>query len=215
MEVESALEGLLATFPELKLHAGKGVVVCSLSHHEMPGRAEVVRAYVDGKKFRTLKAEKDFDFGRLQPYIIPSRKRKRQLFCALTNRYMNRKPAEVELHLKGKRYRRALDNYNAGRLSLFEERFGKKWPAGNTAAVGNKEEEMEGERKEEGNDRDEEEKEEISELPPVSTMKSRRVVHHGVRRKGVELSRCSGPPTKRRQLHAVSGLKHNRAKHEL
>ena len=119
---------------------------------------------------------------------------RRQLFCALTNRYMNRKPAEVELHLKGKRYRRALDNCkslsvtglmnaqvsscvhidNAGRLSLFEERFGKKWPAGNTAAVGNKEEEMEGERKEEGNDRDEEEKEEISELPPVSTMKSRR-----------------------------------------
>ena len=94
MEVESELEGLLATFPELKLHTGKGMVrhqtplnnyehprrwsqvVCSLSHHEMPGRAEVVRAYVDGKKFRTLKAEKDFDFGRLQPYIIPSKKRK-------------------------------------------------------------------------------------------------------------------------------------------
>ena len=35
---------------------------------------------------------------------------RRQLFCALTNRYMNRNPAEVELHLKGKRYRRALDN---------------------------------------------------------------------------------------------------------
>lgn len=42
----------------------------------MPSRVEVVRAYVGGKKFKTLKAEKDFNFERLQPYIFPSQKRK-------------------------------------------------------------------------------------------------------------------------------------------
>ena len=42
----------------------------------MPGRVEVIRAYVDGKKFKTLKAEKDFNFKRLEPYITPSQKRK-------------------------------------------------------------------------------------------------------------------------------------------
>ena len=60
---------------------------------------------------------------------------------------------------------------NAGRLSLFEERFGKKGPAGNTAAVGKEEEEMEGERKE---DEEEAEKEEKSEPLPASTMTSKR-----------------------------------------
>ena len=34
---------------------------------------------------------------------------RRQLFCTLTNRYMNRKPAEVELHLKGRRYKTSLE----------------------------------------------------------------------------------------------------------
>ena len=97
------MEGLLAAFPELQRQEGKGTVrsatpvaisirhyhlynynvglhgtkvVCSLSGHEMPGRPEVVRAYVEGKKFQTLKAEKDFDFQRLQPYIVPSQKRR-------------------------------------------------------------------------------------------------------------------------------------------
>ena len=42
----------------------------------MPSQLEVVRAYVEGRKFRTLKAEKDFNFQRLEPYIVPSQKRR-------------------------------------------------------------------------------------------------------------------------------------------
>lgn len=33
---------------------------------------------------------------------------RKQLYCALTNRYINRKPAEVTLHLEGRRYKQAL-----------------------------------------------------------------------------------------------------------
>ena len=32
-----------------------------------------------------------------------------QLFCTLTNCYLNRKPVEVEGHLAGKRYKTALE----------------------------------------------------------------------------------------------------------
>lgn len=42
----------------------------------MPSRPEVVQSYVEGRKFKTLKAAKDFNFERLQPYIIPSQRRK-------------------------------------------------------------------------------------------------------------------------------------------
>ena len=42
----------------------------------MPCRLEVVQAYVEGRKFKTLKAAKDFDFQRLEPYIIPSQRRR-------------------------------------------------------------------------------------------------------------------------------------------
>lgn len=92
----------------------------------MPSRPDAIRAYVEGRKFQKLKAAKDFDFERLQPYIIPSQKRRRQLFCTLTKRYINRKPTEVDLHLRGKRYTCALEKYNAGQVSLFEEKLGKK-----------------------------------------------------------------------------------------
>lgn len=51
-------------------------VQCSLSGHEMPARLDVVRAYVEGKKFQKLKAENDFNFERLEPFIKPSLKRK-------------------------------------------------------------------------------------------------------------------------------------------
>ena len=155
------MEELLASYPELERKRNivsvatsspstfhlppSPQVQCSLSGHEMPARLGVVRAYVEGKKFQKLKAERDFKFQRLEPFIKPSLKRKwvellsivpsalvvclsvhppscclsivclwcmlcrRQLFCALTNRYMNRKPAEVTLHLQGKRYRRAME----------------------------------------------------------------------------------------------------------
>ena len=43
----------------------------------MPSQLEVVRAYVVARKFRTLKAEKDFNFQRLEPYIVPSQNRRR------------------------------------------------------------------------------------------------------------------------------------------
>ena len=48
-------------------------VQCNLSGHEMP---ELCRYHVEGKKFQKLKAENDFNFERLEPFIKPSLKRK-------------------------------------------------------------------------------------------------------------------------------------------
>ena len=51
-------------------------IQCSLSGHEMPCRVDVLKSYVSGKKFTRLKAHHDFDFTRLEPFLIPSKKRK-------------------------------------------------------------------------------------------------------------------------------------------
>ena len=42
----------------------------------MPCRVDVLKSYVSGKKFTKLKAHHDFDFSRLEPFLIPSKKRK-------------------------------------------------------------------------------------------------------------------------------------------
>ena len=42
----------------------------------MPCRVDVLESYVSGKKFTKLKAHHDFDFSRLEPFLIPSKKRK-------------------------------------------------------------------------------------------------------------------------------------------
>lgn len=96
----------------------------------------------------------------------------------------------MELHLKGKRYKRALENCecfvvmdglcvdwcvglvadNSGTLRVFEERLGKRQKAENTAAEGIEvevEEEVE-------SDKDEEEKEVDLEPSPVMTAKPTR-----------------------------------------
>ena len=51
-------------------------VQCSLSGHQMPCRVDVLKSYVSGKKFIKLKAHHDFGFSRLEPFLIPSKKRK-------------------------------------------------------------------------------------------------------------------------------------------
>lgn len=51
-------------------------IKCSLSGHEMPCRVDTLRSYVSGKTFTKLKANHDFNFSRLEPFLVPSKKRK-------------------------------------------------------------------------------------------------------------------------------------------
>eukprot|EP00731_Ephydatia_muelleri_P023900 Em0016g171a len=91
----------------------------------MPARLEALLDYVAGKKFTKLKAVADLNYNKLEPLIIPSAKRNHQMFCCLTNRYIGKQPAYIEKHTSGRRYKKALEKYNAGKLSLFKESGGK------------------------------------------------------------------------------------------
>ena len=42
----------------------------------MPNKFEAVRAYVDGKKYRTLLRQNTYDYESLLPYIVPSARRR-------------------------------------------------------------------------------------------------------------------------------------------
>ena len=56
---------------------GPAQIRCSLSGHEMPcRRVDVLKAYVSGKKFTKLKAEHDFNYSQLEPFLVLSKKRK-------------------------------------------------------------------------------------------------------------------------------------------
>lgn len=135
LKMESDLEKVLQEFPELCRTQDGSKVKCCLSGHEMPARLEAVRTYVSGKKFAKLKALADLNRKKLEPLIIPSVKRKYQLFCCLTNRYIGKQQASIEKHMAGRRYKKALEKYNAGELSLFKEFKGKGGDADNEEAL--------------------------------------------------------------------------------
>ena len=42
----------------------------------MPCRVDALKSYVSGKKFAKLKANHDFNFSKLEPFLVPSKKRK-------------------------------------------------------------------------------------------------------------------------------------------
>ena len=53
-------------------------VRCSLSTHEMPCRAEVIKTYVNGKKFLQLRERDDKNFEQYKPHLVPSTKKKHE-----------------------------------------------------------------------------------------------------------------------------------------
>ncbi|XP_009894581.2 surfeit locus protein 2 [Dryobates pubescens] len=89
-----------------------GKVRCRLTGHEMPCRLSELQAYTNGKKYqRLIKTDREFDYGKFEPHIVPSTKNLHQLFCKLTLRHINKFPEEVLRHVQGKRYQKALRTY--------------------------------------------------------------------------------------------------------
>ncbi|KAK0065789.1 surfeit locus protein 2, partial [Biomphalaria pfeifferi] len=88
----------------------KTKVRCSLTKHEMPATVAAIQSYVSGKKYKKARSLKSYDYDKLKPHIIPSTKRNHlnELFCTLTLRHIGKSPEDVERHLKGKKYTRAL-----------------------------------------------------------------------------------------------------------
>ena len=52
--------------------------------HEMPAQLEAVDAYWSGKKYRSAKAKREYDFSQHEPYLVPHTKNPHLLYCTLT-----------------------------------------------------------------------------------------------------------------------------------
>ena len=99
------LAQILADCKHLKLTEGNKII-CSLTSHEMPARADVVYKYVNGEKFKKALEWYSCDFSQYLPYIVEHNEGKNKLFCTLTKQILNRIPREVEKHVNGKRFKR-------------------------------------------------------------------------------------------------------------
>lgn len=97
----------LASCQHLEL-SEKNRIVCKLTGHEMPARADVVHKYITGDKFKKALEWYSHDFSQYLPYIIEYNKEKgkNKLFCTLTKQVLNRIPAEIAKHTNGKRFKR-------------------------------------------------------------------------------------------------------------
>ncbi|WAR31483.1 SURF2-like protein, partial [Mya arenaria] len=114
VELSKQLKKLISKHPSLSFDKESGKIQCSLSGHEMPGRADAVNSYVQGKKYLKLKARQEQNFEKYKPHLVPSSKKhheyglKHQLFCVLTLSHVNKTPAHVERHVNGAKFKRAM-----------------------------------------------------------------------------------------------------------
>ena len=53
-------------------------VQCSLSKHEMPLRFEVIKTYIDGKKYKRYREKADLEFNEYKQHLVPSTKPQRK-----------------------------------------------------------------------------------------------------------------------------------------
>ena len=90
-----------------------GKVRCTLTGHEMPALLPTVQAYWGGKKYRNTKARSAYDFAQHEPHIVPNKRDPRKMFCHRTKLHLNKVPEEVELHVKGRRFRARMQEWEA------------------------------------------------------------------------------------------------------
>ncbi|CAG9465758.1 unnamed protein product [Pedinophyceae sp. YPF-701] len=103
----------------LKEHAGhlerteSGRVRCTLNDHVMPARLDIVRAFVGGKKFKKMIADKEEDAAikNLEPFMVPSRNFPGKLYCTLTSMVLVRSLESARNHMKGRRFLMAKERF--------------------------------------------------------------------------------------------------------
>ncbi|RLN85182.1 hypothetical protein BBJ28_00009611 [Nothophytophthora sp. Chile5] len=110
--VDAAVQRLLEAHEYLELvEVGEGDakrprVKCQLTQHEMMPRAADIEAHLASKKFVKARDWYCHDYSQYEPYIVPHRRLTKSLFCNVTGTILNRIPAEVEKHVRGKKYQR-------------------------------------------------------------------------------------------------------------
>ncbi|XP_028318702.1 surfeit locus protein 2 [Gouania willdenowi] len=109
-ELAEDLRKLLLNHPFLQLTDGKKIK-CTLNGHEFPCNLEELQKFTQGKKYVKLSSAAAFNYSQYKPHIVPSTKQPKQLFCKLTLRHLNRQPHHVLKHVNGKRYKKALAQY--------------------------------------------------------------------------------------------------------
>lgn len=87
-------------------------ILCKVSGHEMPARADVVQSHIIGKKFKKILEWYQYDYSVFLPDIVEHKTNSKQLFCTITNQELNKVPEEIKNHIAGKRFKR----YNIHKL---------------------------------------------------------------------------------------------------
>ncbi|XP_051023016.1 surfeit locus protein 2 [Acomys russatus] len=111
-EPPADVRAFLRQHPSLRPLPNTNKVRCSLTGHELPCRLPDLQVYTSGKKYQRLSGTSSaFDYTAFEPHIVPSTKNPHQLFCKLTLRHINKFPEHVLTHTQGRRYQRALQQY--------------------------------------------------------------------------------------------------------
>lgn len=113
----------------LKQHAGvfsptdNGKLKCELNGHCFPARHDVIAAFINGPKFKKLvKQRQDEDYiKQLEPFLVPSINYEDKLFCALTCQLLNRNAQAAKVHMQGKRFKRAKEQFMNDEHELLQE----------------------------------------------------------------------------------------------
>jgi hypothetical protein len=79
---------------------------CNFSGHECVPRKEVIEKYINGKAYKKSKEWYSHDFSKYEPFIIPSIKHPKRLYCTITKKDLNKIPFQVERHWNGKKFQR-------------------------------------------------------------------------------------------------------------
>ncbi|KAM9840989.1 surfeit locus protein 2 [Aulostomus maculatus] len=109
-ELQEDVRTFLLNHPFLQLTESKKIK-CTLNGHEFPCNLAELQKFTQGKKYEKLSAAAKFDYKQYEPHVVPSTKQTNQLFCKLTLRHLNRQPHHVLRHVNGKRFKKALSQY--------------------------------------------------------------------------------------------------------
>ncbi|XDV21563.1 hypothetical protein PO909_026644 [Leuciscus waleckii] len=109
-DLHEDLRAFLQKHPCFQLTDSKKIK-CTLNDHEFPCSLDELQHFTSGKKYKKLSAEVEFDYKQFEPHVVNSTKQPNHLFCKLTLRHINRVPHHVLRHVTGRRYRKALDQY--------------------------------------------------------------------------------------------------------
>ena len=95
----------------------RGKVHCSLTGHDMPPRADAIRAHLAGKqlaKARDWYIPANDSLHKYGPWIVAHKSNNKKAFCRLTSTTLNRIPEEIEAHMAGRRFKHWLAEAEKG-----------------------------------------------------------------------------------------------------